>query len=408
LSADGDAEASNAIGMMYKYGLGMKQNDERAFNLFSKAAEQGYAKAWYNLGLMYKFGHFVEQDFEKAVECFEKAKETGYDNVDYQLGYMHYKGMGVKQSYREAVRYFEQGAQKGSKMCMYFLGLCYFKGRSVERNTEQGKYWFAKAADLGYNRVIDLMARNHSETFGMTKATLRSVAEEPINALIPARYTSIANTVNDIGIEGVWEGKIITYDWSGEEIEDETKLQVSLQSVDGNIEGVWTESDTASVAVSAIMNKDEWQFDNIVLYANRRPVEMRTGRFKREFKDGGEYLSGNVRFYCDVTREYLAPSYVVLKRVNTPSAAENIRTASLSAYPNPFNDRINVEFELQEAQDIRFVMYDVTGKQIYTGKLETFESGKHLYEIPTEGIPAGNYTLTLAGKSGSRPVKLVK
>ncbi len=408
LSITGDAEASNALGMMLKHGLGTKQNDEKAFAYFSLAAEQGYAKAYYNLALMYKFGHYVEQDFTKATAYFEKASEMGCDGIDYQIGYASYKGIGKKQSYKDAVKYFEQGAHKGDASCMYFLGLCYFQGRGVERSVEQGKYWFAKAADLGANRAIDLMVRNKSENFEQKKVRLRSTTEEPINALVPLIYPQVTNTVNDNKIEGIWEGKIITYDWSGEEIEDETQLQVSLQAINGNIEGVWTESDTASVAISATMDNEEWRFDNIVLHASERPIEMRSGKFKREFKDGEEYLSGNVSFYCDVTREYIAPSYVVLKRVNNPSSVKNIQTTSLSVYPNPFNDRINVEFELAEAQNVRFAIYDMTGKRIYTSGLEEFGNGRQHYTIPTTEIPVGAYLLKLVGKSVNQSVKIVK
>ncbi|WP_268808418.1 tetratricopeptide repeat protein [Oceanospirillum multiglobuliferum] len=60
---------------MYHSGIGVKQDPEKAFRWFKKAAEQGNTKAQYNLGLMYRSGLGVEQDMVKAVMWFKKAAE---------------------------------------------------------------------------------------------------------------------------------------------------------------------------------------------------------------------------------------------------------------------------------------------------------------------------------------------
>ncbi|GAB6012717.1 T9SS type A sorting domain-containing protein [Viscerimonas tarda] len=404
LAATGDAEACNAVGMMYKLGLGTVPNDEKAFSYFTKAAGLGYARANYNIGLMYKYGHGVEQDLTKAMEYIEKSPGN-----DYVTGYAHYKGMGKKQSYTEAVKYFKQGAEAGDAGSMYMLGLCYFKGRGVERNIELGKYWFEQAADGGVTRAIDLMARNDSKTYGSKKVKLRSAALEPINALVPKKYLKVANAVKDNSIAGNWEGKIISYDWSGEEIEGETKLQVSLSTAGGTVEGSWTESDSATVAITATMDESGWTFDNIVLHEGGRPIEMKSGSFRREYRDGEEYLTGNVSFYCEQTREYTSPSYVALKRISKiASSIEASQTASLAVYPNPFDDCINVAFALENAGSIRFVIYDAAGKRIYTSDLENYTGGEHNYVIPAGSIPPGSYTLKIIGKSVNKSVKLIK
>lgn len=59
-------------------GRGIPQNDDKAYEWFQKAAEQGNAMAQCNLGLMYGSGHGVPQDDIKAFEWYQKAAEQGF------------------------------------------------------------------------------------------------------------------------------------------------------------------------------------------------------------------------------------------------------------------------------------------------------------------------------------------
>ena len=45
------------------------------------AAEQGYSMAQNNLGVCYRFGEWVKQDESEAVKWFRKAADQGLDSV---------------------------------------------------------------------------------------------------------------------------------------------------------------------------------------------------------------------------------------------------------------------------------------------------------------------------------------
>jgi TPR repeat protein len=45
----GDAAAYNAMGLRYQIGVGVKQDNERAIKLWTKAGELGYAQAYHNI-----------------------------------------------------------------------------------------------------------------------------------------------------------------------------------------------------------------------------------------------------------------------------------------------------------------------------------------------------------------------
>jgi TPR repeat protein len=62
-----------------------KQDYKQAAHWFTKAAEQGHAKAQYNLGSMYAKGEGVPQSYQQAVHWYGKAAEQGNTNAQHQL-----------------------------------------------------------------------------------------------------------------------------------------------------------------------------------------------------------------------------------------------------------------------------------------------------------------------------------
>jgi TPR repeat protein len=409
LAKNGDAEACNAIGMMFKQGLGPAQNDEKAMRWFQKAVEGGYAKAALNIALLYQYGHGVKQDYKKSIEWLEKAQEMGYDDIDYHLGYAYYKGLGVKQDYKTAFQYFDKGTKKENAACTYMLALCYYKGNGVARNPEQGKILMEKAADLGVSRATDIISRNDSKTYGEKKPVLKS-SNNTVFDMIPTHYAAVSNNSEaaELNLDGKWEGSLVQYDWSGNDITKEAKLSLSIEKSGDRIEGVWTEDDTLSVRISATLSDSVWVFDNIVLYEQKRPVEMRTGSFRIVEKDGREFLTGNIAFYSETIREFTAPNYLVLERrsptaINVPLADNQVIVS-----PNPFSDRINVKITLVRPEKIRLVTYDLSGKKIETSELFDFQAGTNSATLYTADYPKGSYILKVAGETVNKSFTLVK
>jgi hypothetical protein len=412
LADHGDAEACNVIGMMYKQGIGLKQNDEKAFIYFQKAAESGYAKAALNIALMYKYGHGVDQNYTKFIEWLEKAAEMGYEHTEYLLGYSFYKGQGKKQNYQIAFQYFEKGAEKGNAACSYMLSLCYFMGRGIARDADKGKYWMEIAANKGVSRAIDIIARNDSKTYGDKKPRLRSSWNSAVFDMIPARYASVVNDKNTDGsaIAGRWEGGLVQYDWSGEEIEKESKLVINLDKTGNQMEGLWIENDSLTVRISAFLNDSVWVFDNVTLYENQRPLDMKNGSFRIVYKNGKEYLTGNISFYSETTREYTAPHYIVLERKSKNSINHDFELINnqITVFPNPFNEQITVKIHLEKPQKIRILIYDLSGKRIETGELLHCKAGMRVEKISTADYSQGSYVLKVVGEHTNQSFTIIK
>jgi hypothetical protein len=63
----------------------------------------------------------------------------------------------------------------------------------------------------------------------------------------------------------------------------------------------------------------------------------------------------------------------------------------LSIYPNPFEDNINVTFAIETGKYIRFVVYDMQGRECEILMEDNFRAVKHILSFNTAGLPAGSY-----------------
>ncbi len=84
-SEQGNAEATNFIGVHYYLGLGVARNFNTAVFYFRKAALLNDPKAQRNLGIMLYRGLGVKQDFEQAYGWFSLSYSQGNPNSNAYL-----------------------------------------------------------------------------------------------------------------------------------------------------------------------------------------------------------------------------------------------------------------------------------------------------------------------------------
>ena len=145
----GDADAQFRLGEMYKYGRGIRQDDEEAVKWYRQAAEQGHAAAQKKLGWMYANGRGVRQDDEEAVKWYRLVAEQGHAAAQNKLGWMYANGRGVRQDDEEAVKWYRLAAEQGHAAARYNLGGMYYNGCGVQKNYEKAVKWYRRAAKQG-------------------------------------------------------------------------------------------------------------------------------------------------------------------------------------------------------------------------------------------------------------------
>jgi TPR repeat protein len=115
LAEQGDAIAQSNLGVIYRFGNGVPENDAEAVKWFRLAAEQGVALAQYNLGFMYNSGDGVPENDVEAVKWFRLAAEQGDARGQSGLGFMYDSGQGVPQNNIRAYVWYSVAAAQGQE-----------------------------------------------------------------------------------------------------------------------------------------------------------------------------------------------------------------------------------------------------------------------------------------------------
>ncbi len=102
-----------------------------------------------------------------------------------------------------------------------------------------------------------------------------------------------------------------------------------------------------------------------------------------------------------------------LVRAGTTAAPDDLTVADLlglSNYPNPFNPRTTVAFELPRDAAVTLTVQDLRGRRVATLAEGTLAAGRHEFPWDATGLPAGTYlyTLNAGGEVRTGRMTLVK
>lgn len=88
--------------------------------------------------------------------------------------------------------------------------------------------------------------------------------------------------------------------------------------------------------------------------------------------------------------------------INEPSASS--ASISLSVYPNPASDNINVSFELSKTSNVFVSIVDLSGKQVFNSELYSLVEGRQNLPINVADLKSGTY-LVFIKQNGRQDVK---
>lgn len=108
-----NAESAQYTGMRYLLGRGVKQDNEKAFYYFSKAAKYDDPFAENELAYMYAAGKGTPQNDHKAFEWYLKAANHGLASAQYNLGMLYETGLGTPQNVFLAEAWYRKSAALG-------------------------------------------------------------------------------------------------------------------------------------------------------------------------------------------------------------------------------------------------------------------------------------------------------
>jgi TPR repeat protein len=149
------------LGRMYADGDGVLRDDLKAFEYFSRLADDNadegadspragvVASAFVSLGSYFLTGikgSYVKPNPERAAEMFQYAASYfGDPNAQYNLGRLYLDGSGVERDQRQAARWFNLAAEKGHRAAQALLGQLLINGQGVPRQRARGLMWLTLA-----------------------------------------------------------------------------------------------------------------------------------------------------------------------------------------------------------------------------------------------------------------------
>ncbi|MCX7325850.1 MAG: tetratricopeptide repeat protein [Hyphomicrobiales bacterium] len=163
-AGQGDALALWKLGKMHSIGDGVPHDDLKAFEYFSKVADEYadetpgtasariVASAFVQLGLYMRDGikgTYVKPNAAKAVELFQYAASYyGDADAQYELSRLHLEGRGVAKDPRQAARWLNLSAEKGHIRSQALLGQLMLAGETgMPRQAARGLMWLTLARD---------------------------------------------------------------------------------------------------------------------------------------------------------------------------------------------------------------------------------------------------------------------
>lgn len=241
LAKEGNSQAMTQIGLIYAYGIHLKEDLEKAGNWLEKAAKLGNPIGMLQLAFLYLEPDFSKADDHEAYLWTLKSAATGYRDAEYQLAYFFWRGIGTDENQDKAVflfkkaadaghveacatlfhiyaelgfedehgnevinpekgfLYAKKGADLGDHECIMDLAWCYYKGIGTEKDAEKAREWYEKAWNQG-----DAMAGSALGSMYVEGCFGEEHKKEGISCLNQAMQEGSIDAIRELGLAYVY------------------------------------------------------------------------------------------------------------------------------------------------------------------------------------------------------------
>lgn len=189
----GHPAAQWKLGRMYADGDGVKRDDMKAFEYFSRVASthaEDYpgtpqarfvASAFVALGGYYMVGianSAIQRDPARARDMYTYAASYfGDPEAQYRLGRIYLDGVGVNRDPRQAARWLILASQKGQYEAQALLGHMLFQGEEgIQRQGARGLMWLTLARDSAAGPQDKWVVDMYEDAFASATPDEREVA----------------------------------------------------------------------------------------------------------------------------------------------------------------------------------------------------------------------------------------
>ena len=150
LANEGDAEANNALALMYEKGKGIGQDAMKAFRHYERSANLGNVSGQFNLGRLYDQGVNGSKNAYEAVNWLKKAASQQYIPAMNYLARIYFHGRGVNRSYEKSYQWITRSGGANTPEKHYYIGFLALNGHVINKNPKKADHHLLTAAEAGY------------------------------------------------------------------------------------------------------------------------------------------------------------------------------------------------------------------------------------------------------------------
>ncbi|CAK7256302.1 MULTISPECIES: caspase family protein [unclassified Shinella] len=156
LAGEGDTRAMIGLGYMALTPDTQKFQPEKAFGLFSRAAEAGDAEAMFELAKLHEKGIGTAQNVPEAIRLYRRAADLGFADAINDLGFLYYQGAdGLARDPKKAVELFIRAADLRHPQAMFNVAALIDDGLVPGRTPEDAAAYLYSALRSGVNDVLE-------------------------------------------------------------------------------------------------------------------------------------------------------------------------------------------------------------------------------------------------------------
>jgi TPR repeat protein len=152
LAQAGNAQAQQALGVMYENGQGVNKDENLALNLYRQAAANNNESAQYLLGTLLESKSGLVNNQNEIIKWYRLAATNGHPSAQYKMGQLELVGTrGTAPDLLKASYWFGLAAAQGDPQAQLQYGLMLMQGRAGASDRILGYMWIDIAQGLGDN-----------------------------------------------------------------------------------------------------------------------------------------------------------------------------------------------------------------------------------------------------------------
>lgn len=113
---------------------------------------------------------YIQNSYKRALLWYRKAAELGITDAWTCIGQMYEEGYGIEKSYKDALENYKKAADNNNAEAIYYLGKMYEEGMGVDKDINKAIELYLKSTELGSVSAQRRLGDLHFHGIGLTQS----------------------------------------------------------------------------------------------------------------------------------------------------------------------------------------------------------------------------------------------